>query len=52
MHYEKGTDRQAEADVKCCLQLFMIADAALCKLNKEDFESKIIMNTLFDLLFI
>ena len=48
VHYKKETDHQAEAHVTCHLKCYMIGE--LCKLNEDDFESNIIMNTLIHLL--
>ena len=50
MHYEKGTDHQADHMSHAVRNYCIIA--ALCKSNKDDFESKIIMNRLFHSLYI
>ena len=47
VHYKKGNDHQAEAYVNVASNCYMIAAAALCKLNKDNFESKIMIDRLF-----
>ena len=42
LHCQKGTDYSAEEHVTC----YCYMNAALCKLNKDDFERNIIMKRL------
>lgn len=51
-HLKKATDHQAEAHITCCLYLLHYMIALLCKLHKDDFKSKIIINKLSHLLYI